>query len=105
MTTSQRELLGGSKSRPSSFFNTNKAGKTPEETQDIIAGLQAAVTGMGDEAILATLIKFGPMNPEEYGNDKYADVVKAVSFQGRVDIEPVMRWVHAHIILKVIQYS
>ena len=92
----------------SSFFitvNTNKAGKTPEETQDIIAGLEAAVTGMGDEAILATLIKFGPMNPEEYGNDKYADVVKEVSFQGRVEIGPVMRRVHAHIILKVIHYS
>ena len=92
----------------SSFFitvNTNKAGKTPEETQDIIAGLQAAVPGMGGEAILATLIKFGPMNPEEYGNDKYADVVKEMAFQGRVEIGPVMMRVHAHIILKVIHYS
>ena len=92
----------------SSFFitiNTNKAGKTPEETQKIIEGLQAAVTGMGDEAILATLIKFGPKNPENYGDDKYADVVKEVSFEGRVEIGPVMKRVHAHVILRVIHYS
>ena len=98
------------RNQESSFFitvNTNKAGKMPEETQDIIVGLEADVTGMGDEAILATLIKFGPKHPEQYGNEKYADVVKdkEVSFQGRVEIGPVMRRVHAHIILKVIHYT
>ena len=93
----------------STFFitlNTNRAATTHDELQQMKEALEVTLATLGSPAVLPTWMKFGPKNPEVYGNDKWKDVVRdEVGYEAKVEIGPELKRVHAHIMLTIVHYS
>ena len=92
----------------SNFFltiNSNKAPETPETQRAVNSAMQKMLERLSQEHNLAACMKFGPKNPEVYGEDKYSAVVHSLDWKAAVETGPLMGRVHAHIWLTVTHYS
>ena len=91
----------------SNFFitiNSNKAPVQTEHVKAVVDGMKRVMEQLANESVLATYLKFGPKS-EAYHDDKYADVVRSVSWKAAVETGDKMRRVHAHVWLTVSHYS
>lgn len=82
----------------SNFFitiNTNMTFEGAEE-EGIIA-LRKTLVALRDPKELCLALKFGPVDPANYGEDKYADVISKVDWKGEVEFGPSLSRLHAHI--------
>ena len=79
---------------------------TSQEGDDAVCeSIRKALDEMREDATVATFIKFGPVTPAEYGEDRYTDVVEAIEWEHGIERGGQMgRW-HAHIWLTIHHYS
>lgn len=87
--------------------NTNKGfdEDTPEQNNAVEEALRRTLAQMNNAATFAVLLKFGPVHPQNYGNDKYSDVVESIEWQARVEVGEKYHRIHAHIWMTIHHYS
>ena len=91
----------------SNFFltiNSNKTPDNPENKHLVVTRMEAMLTKLANERVLATYLKFGP-KADEYKEDVYADVIHSVDWKAAVETGDVMKRVHAHVWLTITHYS
>lgn len=87
--------------------NTNKGynDDTPEQNNAVEEALRRTLAQMNNDATFAVLLKFGPVHPLNYGDDKYTDVIESVEWQARVEVGEKYHRIHAHIWMTIHHYS
>jgi len=90
----------------SNFFLTINTNKAPvgDELELGIKHANKMLARLSAKSALATYLKYGPKDPV-YATDKYADVIKSVSWNGAVETGDKQRRLHAHVWLTITHYS
>ena len=91
----------------SNFFitiNTNRKvdGMIIDKGQDAMKRLLAY---LAKDEVVCSYMKFGPKDPDTYGDDNYNDVIDKVEFKSCVEVGENLERLHAHIWMTVTHYS
>ena len=91
----------------SNFFITINPNKQvpPEHCARMQAQFKSALEFIAQPTEVATYLKFGPKDFENFGADKAVDVIKKIDWDSNVEIGEEKKRMHAHIWLTIEHYS
>ena len=91
----------------SNFFITINTNRRPTNSnlKQGQAAMEALLKHLADDTVVCSYMKFGPKDPDVYGDDNYNDVIQKIDFKSCVEVGENLNRLHAHIWMTVHHYS
>ncbi len=103
----EADKLHPRRKQESNFFVTINTNRKPTATNlaQGQAAMQHLLNHLADDAVVCSYMKFGPKDPDVYGDDNYNDVIEKIDFKSCVELGENLERLHAHIWMTVHHYS